>query len=118
MMEQLLNGLISPAYADAASMGAGSPQSSMSFVLMFIIFFIFIYFAIWRPQNKRARDLENMMESLTKGDEVMTAGGVVGRINKLNEQFLTLSVANNVDLLLQKTSVVSVLPKGTIKSIE
>ncbi len=120
MMETLLNVIASPAYADdGMAVGATSAQqSSMSFVVMFVIFFIFIYFAIWRPQNKRAREQQEMMESLTKGDEVMTAGGVVGRISKVAEQFVTVSVANNVDLLLQKSSVINVLPKGTIKSIE
>lgn len=121
MMETLLNAIVAPAYAEdgmSTAATATAQQSSMSFVVMFVIFFIFIYFAIWRPQNKRAREQQEMMDSLTKGDEVMTAGGVIGRISKVAEQFVTVSVANNVDLLLQKSSVINVLPKGTIKSIE
>lgn len=120
MMETLLNVIAAPAYADngAVAAAAGAQQSSLSFMIMFVIFFIFIYFAIWRPQNKRAREQQQMMSSLAKGDEVMTAGGVVGRISKVAEQFVTVNVANNVELLLQKSSVVNVLPKGTIKSIE
>jgi preprotein translocase subunit YajC len=114
MMESLLNAIVTPAYAaDAAPQGGGT-----SFILMFAIFFVFIYFAIWRPQNKRAREQQTMLTSLTKGDEVMTAGGLIGRITKLGDQFITLSVANDVDIMLQKSSVVNVLPKGTIKSIE
>lgn len=118
MMEFILNAMVAPAYADAGAVAAGAQQSSMSFVIMFVIFFIFIYFAIWRPQNKRAREQAEMMESLAKGDEVMTAGGLIGRINKVSEQFVVLQIANNIDVLLQKTSVVNVMPKGTIKSIE
>jgi preprotein translocase subunit YajC len=116
-MEQLLNVLISPAYADGAA-PAAAQQSPTSLVVMFLIFFIFIYFAIWRPQNKRAKEQQTLLASLAKGDEVMTSGGVIGRIAKLNDQFLTLLVANDVEIIMQKSSVVSVLPKGTIKSIE
>lgn len=121
MMDLLLNTIATPAYADAntgALVAAGAQQSSMSFVVMFVIFFGFIYFAIWRPQNKRAREQQEMMASLTVGDELMTAGGIVGRITKVSEDFVKLSIANNVEVFLQKTSVVNVLPKGTIKSIE
>jgi preprotein translocase subunit YajC len=118
MVEQLLNIIVTPAYADVASVVSGSQQSGTSFVVMFGIFFIFIYFAIWRPQNKRLREQQSMLTSLAKGDEVVTVGGVIGRITKVGEQFLTLSVTNNVELFLQKSSVASVLPKGTIKSIE
>ena len=119
MMDLLLNIIATPAHADAGAMAAaGAQQSSMSFVVMFVIFFGFIYFAIWRPQNKRAREQQEMMGSLANGDEVMTAGGVVGRITKVGEDFVTLNIANNVEVFLQKTSVVNVLPKGTIKSIE
>ena len=119
MLEPLLNAIVTPAYADAPAASVDSAQQGgMSFFVMFAIFFVFMYFAILRPQNKRAREQRDLMGSLGKGDEVMTAGGVVGRIAKLNDQFITLSVANNVELLIQKTSVVSVLPKGTIKSIE
>mgnify|MGYP003644932546 CR=1 FL=1 len=116
MMEQLLNLLITPAHAEAAA--AAPQQNSMSLVVMFGVFFLFIYFMVWRPQNKRAREQSDMLGSLAKGDEVATAGGVVGRIVKLTDQFVTLTVANNIEVLLQKNAVVSVLPKGTIKSVE
>jgi len=121
MMELLMNALITPAYADAdmsAAMNASSQQSSMSFVVMFVIFFVFIYFAIWRPQNKRAREQQEMMESLTKGDEVMTSGGLIGRITKVSESFVSLALTDNVEVLMQKSSVANVLPKGTIKSMQ
>ncbi len=117
MIEQILNALVTPAYADAGS-AAGAPQNSMSLVIMFAVLFLFMYFAIWRPQNKRLREQADMMGSLAKGDEVATVGGIVGRISKLGDQFIILATANNVEIYLQKSSVVSVLPKGTIKSIE
>jgi preprotein translocase subunit YajC len=117
MMEQILNLVITPAYADVAA-AATPQQSSLSFIMMFAVFFVFIYFAIWRPQNKRAREQQDMLSSLAKGDEIATVGGVIGRITKISDKVITLSVANNVEMLLQKNSVISVLPKGTIKSIE
>ena len=118
MMESLLNVLITPAYADAAPAAAGAQQSSMSFFIIFGIFFVFMYFMILRPQNKRAREQQNLLSSLAKGDEVITAGGVVGRISKIAEQFITVTVANNIEIVMQKSSVVNVLPKGTLKTIE
>jgi preprotein translocase subunit YajC len=108
---------MSNAYADSV---ATPPDQggSMSFILMFVIFFVFIYFAIWRPQNKRAKEQRNLLSSLAKGDEVITAGGLLGRLAKITDQYITLSIANNVEITMQKSAIVSVLPKGTLKSIE
>lgn len=117
MMESIGNFLISSAHA-ADSASPAPAGGGMSLVLMFVIFFVFVYFTIWRPQSKRAKEQQNLMSSLTKGDEVMTAGGLLGKITKLTDQYITLSVANNVDLVMQKSSVISVLPKGTLKAIE
>ena len=117
-MEQIINFLISNAYAQSSAPAAASQGGSLSFVMMFVVFFLFIYFAVWRPQNKRAKEQQNLLTSLSKGDEVVTAGGLLGRIVKINDQYVVLSVANNVDIILQKSTVVSVLPKGTIKSLE
>lgn len=116
-MEQLFNFFISSAYAQPAAESA-PPGSGMSFFVMLGVFILFIYFAIWRPQNKRAREQANLLNSLEKGDEVITAGGLLGRISKIADQYITLSVSNNVDITLQKSSVVNVLPKGTLKTIE
>jgi preprotein translocase subunit YajC len=119
MMEQVLNFFLSNAYADTAAAAAASPQGgSMSFVLMIVIFFGFLYFAVWRPQSKRAKEQQNLMSSLTKGDEVVTVGGLLGRITKLTDQYIALSVGNEVEIILQKSAVVGVLPKGTLKTIE
>lgn len=117
MVEQLVNAFISPAHAEGAA-AASAQQSGMSMAVMFVIFILFFFFAIWRPQNQRAREQRSMLEALAKGDEITTVGGMVGRITKLGDQFLTLAVGNNVEVLLQKSSVASVLPKGTIKTIE
>lgn len=122
MMEQILSFLVSNAYAETPVPAPLSPASqqggSLSFVLMFVIFFVFVYFTVWRPQSKRAKEQQNLLNSLAKGDEVMTAGGMLGRISKINDQYITLTIANNVDIVMQKSSVVSVIPKGTLKSIE
>lgn len=120
-MAQVLDFFIANAHADALSSIAGSPGQpggGYSFMIMFVVFFIFIYFAIWRPQNKRAKEQKNLLSSLAKGDEVVTAGGLLGRISKVNEQYITLAVANNVEIVMQKMSVVSVMPKGTLKTLE
>lgn len=114
-MDTLLDFFIPTAYADTLN---PSPQGGgFSFVLMLVVFFIFIYFAIWRPQNKRAKEQQNLLTSLAKGDEVITAGGLVGKISKITDQYVSLTISSNVDILLQKNSVVNVLPKGTIKTI-
>jgi preprotein translocase subunit YajC len=118
MMEHLLNFLITTAHAESASLAAASQNGSISFILMFAVFFFLIYFAVWRPQSKRAREQQNLVNALAKGDEVVTAGGILGRIAKISDQYIVLSLANNVDIVMQKTSIVNLLPKGTLKSLE
>lgn len=119
-MEPILNVLISNAYAETAPMTSPTPAGGggLSFMMMFLVLFLFLYFMVWRPQNKRAKEQQNLLNSLSKGDEVMTAGGLLGRIAKLSDNYIALSVANNVEIYVQKTSVVGVLPKGTLKSME
>jgi preprotein translocase subunit YajC len=107
--------LISTAHAQSAAEAVQG--GGFSFLLPVVVFFIFIYFFMWRPQSKRAKEQQSLMESLSKGDEVMTAGGLLGRIGKISGQYVTLTVAENVDIAIQKSSVVSVLPKGTLKTI-
>jgi preprotein translocase subunit YajC len=108
---------ISNAYADTVS-GAPQQGGGLSFIMMFVVFFVFLYFVILRPQNKRAKEQQSLLSSLAKGDEVITAGGLLGRVTKISDQYITVGIANNVDIVMQKTSVVSVLPKGTLKTIE
>jgi preprotein translocase subunit YajC len=117
MLEQLSNFFISNVHADVAGLPT-QQGGGMSFIVMLIVFVVFIYFAIWRPQNKRAKEQQTLLVGLTKGDEVMTTGGLLGRIAKISDQYITLTIGNNVDIFLQKSSIVTILPKGTLKSLE
>jgi len=118
-MDQFISFFISSAYADtAAGAGANAQNGGLSIAMMLAIFFAFLYFGIWRPQNKRAKEQQNLMSSLTKGDEVVTAGGLLGRITKIHDQYLVLTLTTNTDVVMQKSSIVSILPKGTIKTLE
>ena len=106
--------LISSAYAQAA--GGGDP-GFMGF-LPIILMFVLLYFLMIRPQMKRAKETKAMIEALQKGDEVVTAGGVVGRIAKLGDQYLTLEIAPNIEIVVQRNAVQVPLPKGTIKTLQ
>lgn len=118
-MTNLMNLLINPAYADApapaAAQNGGSP---ISLTIMFVIFFLFFYFAMWRPQNKRAKEHRDLINSLAKGDEVVASGGLLGKVNKVADQYVVLSIGNNVEVMVQKSAITSVLPKGTLKAWE
>lgn len=106
--------LISSAYAQAAD-AAAQPNPLLSFLPLLILFAVF-YFMLIRPQMKRAKDQRSMIAALAKGDEVVTNGGIAGRIEELGESFVTLEIAPNVRVKLQKGSISLVLPKGTLKS--
>ena len=105
---------ISSAFAADAATAAPSPIFNLLFIGGFVVIF---YFLIWRPQAKRAKEQKSLVESLATGDEVMTTGGVLGKITKVDDHYVALQVADNVVLKMQKTSVAAVLPKGTMKSI-
>ncbi len=117
MLESLVNFFITNAHAEPVA-GQSQQGGMFSIALMLIIFVVFFYFTAWRPQSRRAKEQQTLLGSLAKGDEVMVAGGILGRIAKMTDQYISLTIANNVDSVVQKSSVVSVLPKGTIKSIE
>ncbi|MAM70943.1 MAG: preprotein translocase subunit YajC [Gammaproteobacteria bacterium] len=91
-----------------------SPWTSFIFLGGFILIF---YFMLIRPQSKRAKEHKALVQALSKGDEVITAGGVLGKVTHVDEQYIALTVAENVEMKMQKSSVSAVLPKGTIKSI-
>lgn len=118
MLSAILSSVIPAAYAAGEAAPAPQQGGGLSFVLMFAVFFVFMYFAIWRPQSKRDRAQRALISGLTKGDEVVMVGGLLGRIAKLNDTHVTLTIANGVDVIMQKSSVVSVMPKGTLKSLE
>ena len=84
-------------------------------IVMLGIFVFFMYFAMWRPQSKRAKEQRNLISSLAKGDEVVTAGGVLGKVGKMGDSYVSLEISNGVEVQIQRSAVVQVLPKGTIK---
>lgn len=106
--------LISPAYAQQATGGAGSIWPTL---IMVGLFFVFMYFMIIRPQMKRQKEHRQLLENLEKGNEVVTQGGVAGKVRELGENFIVLEVADNVQIRIQKQSVTSVVPKGTLESL-
>ena len=102
--------------ADTAA-AAGSSSSALLNMLPIVGFGLIFYFLIWRPQSKRAKELKSLVDSLAKGDEILTTGGMLGKITRVDDHYVALQVADNVELKMQKTAVAAVLPKGTIKSI-
>jgi preprotein translocase subunit YajC len=106
--------MISAAYAQSpAPTDAGGMMGFLPIVLMFVL----LYFLLIRPQMKRAKDHKSMLEALEKGAEVVTAGGLVGRITKLTDAYITLEIAPNTEIVVQKQAVQTLLPKGTMKAI-
>lgn len=106
--------LISPAYAQAAGSSPGG--DIMAFLPMVAIIVVF-YFLLIRPQQKRAKETKAMLSALQKGDEVVTSGGVVGRISKLSDAYADVEVAPNVEITVQRSAISLILPKGTIKAL-
>jgi preprotein translocase subunit YajC len=114
----LLDFFISPAAADTMGPTAGnSAAASFSLPLMLVVFVAFIYFTVWRPQNKRAKEQRDMLNALTKGDEIVTTGGIAGKVSKITQTYIVLAVTDTVEITVQKSAVATVLPKGTLKAI-
>lgn len=107
--------LISPAYAQAA--GAADPTGGIMGLLPIVLIFVVLWFLMIRPQMKRAKEHKAMVEALAKGDEVVTQGGVAGRIVKVSDNFITVELAPNVEVAVQRQAVSTVLPKGTLKAL-
>jgi preprotein translocase subunit YajC len=108
-----MNSLIPAAWAQAGAAPGGSP---LAFPLMMVAFVAIFYFLLLRPQQKKAKDHQNMIAKLATGDEVVTSGGVLGRITEVGDAFVTLEVADGVRMKVQKGQVTSLMPKGTLKS--
>ncbi len=107
---------ISNAFAQAAPAAAGgSTESTLLSLLPLVLMFVVLYFIMIRPQMKKQKEHKAMVEALAKGDEVIIAGGVLGRVAKLGDSFINVEVAGNVELQVQRASVLQVLPKGTYK---
>lgn len=103
---------ISNAYATSAT-----PSSDLMSFLPLVVIFVLFFFMIIRPQMKAAKEQRNMIAALQKGDEVVTVGGIVGKVAKVTDSFITLEIAENTEINVQKHAIQSALPKGTIKSI-
>jgi preprotein translocase subunit YajC len=108
---------ISQAWAQTSGQPAAQGGGIESMMLIVIMFGV-LYFLMIRPQMKRAKEHKTMIEALQKGDEVISGGGILGRVTKLNENYVTLEVAQNVEMTLQRSAIQVVLPKGTIKNIQ
>jgi preprotein translocase subunit YajC len=108
---------ISSAFAQTAPAAAagGDMQSSLMSMLPLVLMFVVLYFVMIRPQMKKTKEHRAMIDALAKGDEVATAGGVLGKVSKLSDSYVTLEVAAGVEIQIQRSAVVQVLPKGSIK---
>lgn len=106
---------ISSAYAQSA--GQQPQEAGILQLALMVGLFVMFYFIAIRPQRKRQKELAELVSNLAKGDEVVTNSGILGKISKLDDNYLVLQVADNVELKFQKAAVHAVLPKGTLKSI-
>ncbi|MDR0379446.1 MAG: preprotein translocase subunit YajC [Candidatus Accumulibacter sp.] len=104
--------LISNAYAQTAA-GGGDILSFLPIILMFVV----LYFLMIRPQQKKAKEHKALLEALSKGDEVVTNSGIAGRLTKVDEEFVTVEIAADVEIKMQKGAIVVVLPKGSLKNL-
>ncbi|VUZ25961.1 Sec translocon accessory complex subunit YajC [uncultured Comamonas sp.] len=106
---------ISSAFAQTTSAAGGDMMSQLSSMLPLVLMFVALYFIMIRPQMKRQKEHRAMVEALAKGDEVATAGGLLGRVVDLDEQNLFIEIASGVKVQLQRQAVTQVLPKGSLK---
>ncbi|MEB0089750.1 preprotein translocase subunit YajC [Pseudomonas sp. CCI4.2] len=107
---------IPAAFADAALPAAGPAGSGFEWIFL-VGFLVIFYLMIWRPQSKRAKEQKNLLGNLQKGDEVVTSGGIAGKINKVTDDFVVIEVSDTVELKIQKGAIAATLPKGTLKAI-
>ena len=107
---------ISSAFAQTAPAAAsGSTESTLFSLLPLVLMFVVLYFIMIRPQMKKQKEHKAMIEAIAKGDEVIIAGGIMGRVAKMGDSYLHIEIANNVEMQVQRAAVVQVLPKGTFK---
>jgi preprotein translocase subunit YajC len=111
---------ISEAFAQAAPAATGATDGPLGLgglggMLPLVLMFVVLYFIMIRPQMKRQKEHKAMIEALAKGDEIVTSGGVLGKVSKLGDTFVGLEVANGVEIQIQRSAVVQVMPKGTVK---
>lgn len=109
--------LISNAWAQAAPAAGADPTGGLMGMLPIILMFVVLWFLMIRPQMKKAKEHKAMVEAMQKGDEVLTNGGIAGRITKVGENYVSVEIAENVEIAVQKGAVASILPKGTLKTL-
>lgn len=111
---------ISSAFAQTApaAAGGGDMLSSLTGMLPLVLMFVVLYFVMIRPQMKKQKEHRAMIDALAKGDEVATAGGLLGKVTKLSDSYLSLELAPGVEVQLQRSAIIQVLPKGAIGSIK
>lgn len=103
---------------DAYAAAGGAPDNGgLSSILLIIAMFVGFYFFLLRPQQKRQKEHQQLISNLAKGDEVVTGSGILGRVKDVGEQFVSLEIAQGVEVKIQKSAVGNVLPKGTLKNI-
>jgi preprotein translocase subunit YajC len=107
-----MNFLIDTAYAQSAPAAQGNQYG---FLIMMGLFFVIFYFMLIRPQSKRAKEHKAMLAALAPGDEVVTAGGIVGKVSEVGDNFVELEIANGVTVKIQRIQVTALMPKGTLK---
>ena len=106
-----------PAMAAAGTQAAGAPQGGgIEPLIMLGLLFVLFYFLLIRPQAKRAKEHKQMVEALAKGDEVVTNGGILGRISEIEDNYLTVEIASGTEVKLQRNAITSIVPKGTYKA--
>jgi preprotein translocase subunit YajC len=106
-----------PFISNAFAQGAGGAESSLMSFLPLILMFAVLYFIMIRPQMKRQKEHRNMLAAMAKGDEVVTSGGLVGKVTKVTEGYIGVEIAEGTEITVQKAAVTTILPKGTIKSL-
>ncbi|TDX31549.1 protein translocase subunit yajC [Modicisalibacter xianhensis] len=109
----MLDFFISQAHAEGGAPAGGG----MAQIIMLVGFVLIFYFLLWRPQSKRAKQHKQLINGLSKGDEIVIGGGLVGRVTKVNDEFIAMEIAEGTEVNVQKNAVAAVLPKGTLKSI-
>ncbi|MCF6209236.1 MAG: preprotein translocase subunit YajC [Gammaproteobacteria bacterium] len=107
---------ISDAMAEGAAAAGGSAGSSMMGLLPLVLIFVLFYFMLIRPQSKRAKEHKGMVAALGKGDEIVTQGGILGKVTEVGDGFLSVKIADDVIVKVQRQAVSTLLPKGTVKS--
>ncbi len=101
--------------APAAAASGGGIESSLMSMLPLVLMFVVLYFVMIRPQMKKQKEHRSMIDALAKGDEIVTAGGLIGKVSKLGESYVSVELAPGVEVQAQRSAVVQVLPKGTVK---